>query len=153
MTTRTPSSTIESAIKACVALAGSALVCAGVALAMAPTAAAAAESASVARGRYLVEQVGMCADCHSARDAKGQIVKETNLKGAPIGFKPLMEMPWADAAPPLAGLPGGWTKAQFVTFMTSGKRPDGSSPRPPMPEYRFNRADAAAVADYLAALR
>lgn len=146
-------STLDSAAKACVALAGSALICASVALALAPLPAAAAESASVTRGRYLVERIGMCADCHSARDAKGQIVKETNLKGAPIGFKPLVEMPWADAAPPLAGLPAGWTKAQFAAFMSTGKRPDGSSPRPPMPEYRLDKADAAAVADYLASLK
>lgn len=151
MTTRTSTATFDAAIKACAALAATALVCAGIALMMAP--AAAAERGSVARGRYLVEQVGMCADCHSARDAKGMIVKETNLRGAPIGFKPLAEMPWADTAPSLAGLPSGWTKAQFVTFLGTGKRPDGSTARPPMPEYRLTKADAAAVADYLASLK
>ncbi len=151
MTMATRLATFEATARRCAVLAVTAPIWAAVTLAWATS--AAAEPASVTRGRYLVEQVGMCADCHSARDAKGQIVKETNLKGAPIGFKPLVEMPWADAAPPLAGLPAGWSKAQFVTFMASGKRPDGSSPRPPMPEYRLNRADAAAVADYLASLK
>jgi cytochrome c553 len=151
MTTKPCTATIDTAVKACTALAATALICAGIALMMAP--AAAAEKGSVARGRYLVEQVGMCADCHSARDARGMIVKETNLRGAPIGFKPLAEMPWADTAPPLAGLPSGWTKAQFVTFLSTGKRPDGSAARPPMPEYRLTKADAGAVADYLASLK
>jgi hypothetical protein len=112
-----------------------------------------ADARSVARGRYLVEQVGMCSDCHSARDAKGQIVKETALHGAPLGFKPLVEMPWADVAPPIAGMPAGWTKAQLETFLQTGKRPDGKLPRPPMPEFRFNKADAGAVTDYLASLK
>lgn len=151
MTTRPDTATLDTAVKACTALAATALICAGIALMMAP--AAAGEKGSVARGRYLVEQVGMCADCHSARDARGMIVKETNLRGAPIGFKPLAEMPWADTAPPLAGLPSGWTKAQVVTFLSTGKRADGSTARPPMPEYRLTKADAGAVADYLASLK
>ncbi|MGL4445159.1 MAG: c-type cytochrome [Alsobacter sp.] len=151
MKPRTSTATLDAAVKACTALAATALVCAGIALMLAP--AAAADKGSVARGRYLVEQVGMCADCHSARDAKGMIVRETNLRGAPIGFKPLAEMPGADTAPPLAGMPSGWTRAQLVTFLGNGKRPDGSQARPPMPEYRLTRADAAAVADYLASLK
>ncbi|MHB2166555.1 c-type cytochrome [Alsobacter sp. R-9] len=142
---------LHGAAKACTALAVTALVCAGLALFAAPV--RAAESASVARGRYLVENIGMCSDCHSARDAKGQIVKATALQGAPVGFKPLMEMPWADVAPPIAGLPAGWTKAQMATFLQTGRRPDGSEPRPPMPPYRLSKADAAAAADYLASLK
>ncbi len=141
---------LDSAVRACTPLA--AILAAGAVWALVAPAQA-AETAEVKRGRYLVEQVGMCADCHSARDQKGQIVKATNLQGAPIGFKPLMEMPWGDVAPPIAGLPSGWTRAQFVTFMTTGKRPDGSLPRPPMPEYRLDAADAGAVAAYLQSLR
>lgn len=146
---------LHGAAKACTALAAIALVCAGVALFAAPVRAAesAPGSASSARGRYLVENIGMCSDCHSARDAKGQIVKATALQGAPIGFKPMMEMPWADVAPPIAGLPAGWTKAQMATFLQTGKRPDGSEPRPPMPPYRLSKADAAAAAEYLASLK
>ena len=115
--------------------------------------AALADAATIARGRYLVEQVGMCSDCHSARDPRGQIVKSTLLQGAPLAFKPTVEMPWADVAPGIAGMPSGWTKAQLVTFLQTGKRPNGDMPRPPMPEFRFNKADATAVADYLASLK
>jgi hypothetical protein len=55
------------------------------------------------------------------------------------------------AAPPIAGLPS-MTEAQGVVFLTTGKRPDGSSPRPPMPEFRLNTADASAVVAYLKSL-
>src|SRR5436190_5188705 len=37
----------------------------------------------VSRGRYLVEHVGLCADCHSPRNEKGEFVRELWLKGAP----------------------------------------------------------------------
>ena len=107
---------------------------------------------ALARGKYLVEGVGMCADCHSARNEKGEFIKERWLQGAAITFKSTVPMPaWAEAAPPLAGLPG-WTDAQLVTLLTTGKDQEGKPPEPPMPEYRMTKDDAAAVAAYLRSL-
>jgi mono/diheme cytochrome c family protein len=107
---------------------------------------------AIARGKYIVEGVGMCADCHSPRNEKGEYVKERWLQGAAINFKSTVPMPaWAEAAPPLAGLPG-WTDAQVVTLLTTGKDQQGKPPDPPMPEYRMTREDAAAVAAYLRSL-
>ncbi len=107
---------------------------------------------AVARGKYLVEQVAMCTDCHSPRNEKGEFVRERWLQGAAIAFKPTVPMPaWAEAAPPLAGLPG-WTEGQLVTLLTTGKDQEGKPAEPPMPEYRMTKDDAAAVAAYLASL-
>jgi mono/diheme cytochrome c family protein len=61
-------------------------------------------------------------------------------------------MPWAGTAPPLAGLEG-WTDQQAVKFLTTGIDKDGKNPRPPMPEYRFNRDDAASIVAYLRSLK
>lgn len=109
-------------------------------------------AAKLARGKYLVEQVGLCADCHSPRDQTGQYVKDRWLQGAPLAFAPTVPMPvWAPVAPPLAGLPT-MTEAHAATFLETGLKPDGSRPRPPMPEFRFNAEDAAAVAAYLKSL-
>lgn len=107
---------------------------------------------NVARGKYLVTQVGMCVDCHSPRDQKGQLIEEKALQGAPIMFNPAVEMPWAGTAPPIAGM-DGWTDAQAVKFLTTGVDKDGKRPRPPMPPYRFSRSDAAAVLAYLRSLK
>ena len=107
--------------------------------------------ARLVRGRYLVEHIGLCADCHSPRNEKGEFVRELWLKGAALPFQPTVPMPWSPAAPPIAGLPS-MTEAQAVAFMQTGKRPDGSTPRPPMPEFRFNAADASAVVAYLKSL-
>lgn len=111
-----------------------------------------AANALLVRGRYLVEHVGLCADCHTPRNEKGQFLREQWLKGAALPFQPLVPMPWAPAAPPLAGLPS-LTEEQAIAFMRTGKRPDGSVPRPPMPEFRFSEEDARAVVSYLKSLK
>jgi len=106
-------------------------------------------SSKLAHGRYLVEQVGLCTDCHTPHDDRGQLLKDKQLQGAPIGFKPLGQVPvWADKAPPIAGLPG-WDDAAAINFFTTGIGPNGSPARPPMPPYRFSRQDAEAVTAYL----
>jgi len=109
-------------------------------------------SSKLAHGKYLVEQVGLCGDCHTPRDDRGQPMKDKALEGAPIGFKPIGQVPiWADKAPPIAGLPG-WDNAAAVKFFTTGIGPNGSPARPPMPPYRFSRQDAEAVVVYLRAV-
>lgn len=105
----------------------------------------------VERGRHLVEKVGMCADCHSPRLASGEFDRARWLQGAPLGFKPLMEMPWAAVAPGIAGLPG-YTEEQGTAFLMTGVRPNGAKCLPPMPEYRLSRDEAADVVAYLRSL-
>ncbi len=107
-------------------------------------------SAQVARGKYLVQRVAMCGDCHTPRDDKGMPLPGKDLAGAPLAFKPLAPMPWAATAPGIAGLPG-WKDAQIVTFLTTGKL-DGTAPNPPMPEYRLSAVDARAMVAYLRSL-
>ena len=56
----------------------------------------AASAATVARGKYLVEGIGLCGDCHTPHDEKGEPIKEQWLKGATLPFKPIVPMPvWA----------------------------------------------------------
>lgn len=112
-------------------------------------ASAAEDAALLARGEYIVEKVGLCADCHSPRNERGEFIREAYLGGAALPFAPTVPMPvWAPAAPPIAGLPS-MTKAQAVTFLTTGRKPDGTEARPPMPAFRFNEGDARAVVAYL----
>lgn len=102
------------------------------------------------RGRYLVEHVGLCSDCHSPRDEKGQFVADRWLKGSAIPFQPTVPMPWAPASPQIAGLPS-LTDEQAVHFLCTGELPGGRLPRPPMPPYRFSAEDARSVVAYLRA--
>lgn len=108
---------------------------------------------AVARGRYLVENVIGCADCHSQRDQRGQIVTATHLMGATLPFAPTVPMPaWGAAAPAIVDLPG-YTDEQAVTLFMKGTKPDGQMPRPPMPQFRLNEEDARAVVAYLRSLK
>jgi cytochrome c553 len=114
---------------------------------------ATAGAQSLARGKYIVEGTSMCNDCHTPRDDKGELDLSKALEGAPLGVQPIHPMPWADTAPPIAGLPANYTQAQMVTFLQTGKRPDGSTARPPMPPYRFSRTDALSLTAYLRSLK
>ncbi len=109
-------------------------------------------AASVARGKYLVESVALCGDCHTPRNAKGEPIEEQWLKGATLGFAPTVPMPvWADKAPDIAGLPG-WERDTAIRFLMTGIGKNNLPPRPPMPSYRFNVQDAQAIVAYLKSL-
>jgi mono/diheme cytochrome c family protein len=111
-----------------------------------------ASAATLAHGKYLVEEVGKCGDCHTPDNDKGEPIKEKLLQGAPLGFKPLVPFPgWADTAPAIAGLPG-WERDAAIKFLRTGIGPKGLPLRPPMPDYHLKQADAEAIVAYLKSL-
>jgi len=119
---------------------------------VAQTAKSRTAAARVARGKYLVESVGLCGDCHTPRDGKGEPVKDEWLKGATLDFKPIAPVPvWADKAPAIAGLPG-WEDGAAIKFLMTGIGYNELPRRPPMPQYRFNVQDAQAIVAYLKSL-
>jgi mono/diheme cytochrome c family protein len=110
------------------------------------------ERGSLVRGRYLVERIAICADCHSPRDERGEFVRDRWLGGSPLFFKPTVLIPdWADTAIPIAGLPG-WSEADAIKFFATGIDLGGKPARPPMPGLRLTEKDSAAVAAYLKSL-
>ena len=112
-----------------------------------------ADKSQIARGEYLVKGIAGCADCHTPMNEKGEFVPGQWLKGAKLTFGPLVKFPaWADTAPNIAGL-DGWDTEKAVQLLMTGKDPSGQPPRPPMPQYRMNRGDAAAVVAYLKSLK
>jgi mono/diheme cytochrome c family protein len=111
-----------------------------------------AAAARIAQGKYLVDQVAMCGDCHTPFGEKGEPIKEQYLKGTALSFKPIAPMPvWAEKSPNIAGLPG-WSKGDAIKFFMTGVAYNGLPGRPPMPRYRFNQADAEAIVAYLQSL-
>ncbi|HME34216.1 MAG TPA: c-type cytochrome [Candidatus Sulfotelmatobacter sp.] len=111
-----------------------------------------ASAAKLARGKYLVVDIGLCGDCHTPHNDKGEPVKEQTLKGATLDFKPVAPVPvWADKAPAIAGLPG-WEDGAAIKFLMTGVAYNGLPRRPPMPQYRFNVQDAQAIVAYLKSL-
>jgi mono/diheme cytochrome c family protein len=129
------------------------LVAGTVLLAVARLSFAAAPEGQIARGGYLVNHAAMCVQCHTPRDANGELDHAQLFKGAPISVRsPFPKQTWAFVAPAIAGLPG-WTDHSAVTLLNSGRRPNGYAPRRPMPPFRLTREDAEAVVAYLRSLR
>ena len=111
-----------------------------------------ADRIEVERGRYLVEEVAKCAECHTPRNARGELDHEAWLQGAPIWIMPVRPIPnWADRAPALAGFPS-FTEEEGERVLEKGSGPEGETLRPPMHIYHMSHADARAIIAYLKSL-
>jgi mono/diheme cytochrome c family protein len=113
------------------------------------------DDALVKKGEYLVNKVGMCGNCHTPRNAKGELDLTKSLQGAPIGFAPKEKIKeWMDESPDLtkSGLIGDWGDDKMIKFLTTGLDPKGEKPNLPMPAYRLNADDARAVTAYIRSL-
>ncbi|MGO9590655.1 MAG: hypothetical protein ACLP3K_11510 [Candidatus Acidiferrales bacterium] len=119
--------------------------------AKASTAAPASQS-QIDHGRYLVEDVGMCEECHTPRDDSGNLDESRRLQGAAIWITPVHPTTnWAMRAPALAGFPG-FSDAQGEQILENGIGPNGLAIQPPMHIYHMTPADAQAVIAYLRSL-
>jgi len=119
-----------------------------------PTAAQGASRATgnLEHGRYLVEQVIMCWQCHSARDAQGTLIAGTKFRGGAMPVRPTFTADWPNQIPRIAGLPG-YDDEQAMRLLTQvAIRWDGRQLRPPMPPFRMSQQDAADVIAYLRSL-
>lgn len=105
----------------------------------------------LARGRYLVEGIAGCGNCHTPQGPKGPIPGKRlagGLKIAEPGFTAFSTNITPDRE---TGI-GTWTLAQIVTAIRQGRRPDGSLIGPVMPValYRgISDRDVLAMAIYL----
>lgn len=105
----------------------------------------------VRRGRYLVEVIGSCSNCHTPKGPKGDIAS-LHLAG---GFK-IVEAFGTAVAPNITpdkktGI-GTWTDAEIIRAIREGKAKDGSTLGPPMPFYLYRHmadSDVKAIVAYL----
>jgi len=103
-------------------------------------------------GKYLAEHVAMCVECHSGRDAQGNIIESELFLGGAIPVAPAWANDWANRAPRNRGLPG-YTDAEAMRLLTQGAiGRDGRQLRAPMPRFRMTPQDAADVIAFLRSL-
>jgi mono/diheme cytochrome c family protein len=105
------------------------------------------------RGRYLVESLGHCAECHSPRNVLGGIVAGRRFAGGP---NPTGKGRVPNITPDDSGI-GKWTQKDIVELLDSGLTPDGDSVGSSMAEVVRNMAelqpsDREAIATYLKTL-
>ena len=104
---------------------------------------------AVGRGRYLVEDVAVCSQCHTPHLSPSSLDRMKWLQGAPLWLNPAMPAGnWPLEAPRIAGIVPG-TDEEMVRLLTTGIWRDGNRLRPPMPQFRMSREDAEAVVAYL----
>ncbi len=105
------------------------------------------------RGRYLVDALGHCAECHSPRTLLGGIDSDRYLAGNPDG-------PDGDKVPGITGAKGkggigGWSDGDLTLFLETGLTPEGDVAGGAMGEVVRNTTskltadDRAAIAAYL----
>jgi len=103
----------------------------------------------VARGKYIVESVAVCGQCHTPRDSEGNPDRNRWLQGSPLPYMPPKPDPnWPLSAPRIAGNPPA-NDADMVKLLTTGIWTTGTRLRFPMPQFRMDRKDAEAVVAYL----
>ncbi|WP_417843220.1 c-type cytochrome [Thalassospira sp.] len=107
----------------------------------------------LARGRYLVEGAGHCAECHSPRTIAGNIPSDMRFSGGPqvsgVGYYP-------NITPSETGI-GSWTANEITNYLKSGVSPVGQIAAGDMAEVientsQLSTADRYAIAVYLKTL-
>jgi mono/diheme cytochrome c family protein len=111
-----------------------------------------------ARGKYLVEEVARCQECHTPKLPDGQFNREKWLKGATLNVQPIDAVKgWHKTSPDLTSSgrlwQGRWGQAALVKLLSTGLGPGGNPADPPMPTYKMTQDDAEAVVEYLKSLK
>ncbi|WP_188966816.1 cytochrome c [Neoroseomonas lacus] len=105
----------------------------------------------LARGRYLVESIAGCGNCHTPKGPQGDLPGLALAGGQVFDEQPFRAVASNITPDPDTGI-GRWTDAQIARAIREGIRPDGRIIGPPMPIelYRgISDNDLAAMVAYL----
>lgn len=109
--------------------------------------------AEVARGKYIVENVAMCPQCHTPRNSDGTLDHAHELQGTAEFFQPPHpDDNWPLKAPRIGGNPPA-NDQDMIRLLTTGIWTDGKTLRLPMMPFRMSEADAKAVLAYLKSVK
>jgi mono/diheme cytochrome c family protein len=110
-----------------------------------------AQGTPLERGRYLVETIAACGNCHTPKGPQGDLPGLALAGGLVFDEAPFRAVAQNITPDPETGI-GRWTDAQIARAIREGIRPDGSLIGPPMPFelYRgISDNDLAAMVAYL----
>jgi mono/diheme cytochrome c family protein len=114
------------------------------------------QDARMERGKYLVEEVARCQECHTPKTPDGGFDRAQWMKGATLNVVPSAPITgWHQKSPVITStspLWQRWGQDGFVKFLETAKNPRGGKAGPPMPAYTFKADDAEAIAAYLKTL-
>jgi mono/diheme cytochrome c family protein len=109
-------------------------------------------------GRYLAEEVGKCAECHTPKNEKGELDRSKWMKGKVMEYQPIDTIKdWHKTSPDLTPSGRLWNRwggePALVKYLMTGLTPKGTMAGPPMPTYKLKREDAEAIVEYLKTLK
>lgn len=112
---------------------------------------AGAEESPIERGRYLMNSIVACGNCHTPQGPDGPLPGMELAGGTPIELPGFLAYAPNITPDSETGI-GDWTDAQIIIAIREGKRPDGTTIGPPMPigMYRgMSDKDVRAIVTYL----
>ena len=130
---------------------------AALALAMAPAAAQTPPQSPIDRGKYLVEGILTCGNCHTPRGAGGVLDTARRHAGGPQVWETTeYRVHPSNITPDQQTGVGAWSAGEVKAAIRDGKRPGGQQLSPQMPSayYRiFAPSDLDAVVAYMQSLK
>jgi mono/diheme cytochrome c family protein len=131
------------------------LVCSA-ALTLAAGASVMGQDANIQRGKYVVEEVARCQECHSPKLASGDFDRAKWLKGATLNVAPISPIAgWHATSPDITSTSALWQRwgdDGMAKFLETAANPRGGKAGAPMPAYHISHEDAVAVVAYLKSL-
>jgi mono/diheme cytochrome c family protein len=116
-----------------------------------------APQSGVERGRYLVEHVAFCGDCHTPRNS--MLIPQPVLYLAGAKKSPVLNVEIPNITPDKETGIGGWSRNDIAELLLTGTKPDLDNVQGLMSEVveagykNMKREDALAIADYLKTVR
>lgn len=115
-----------------------------------------AQDANAPSGKYLVEEVARCQECHTPKTDSGEFDKVKWLKGAKQSVAPIGQIPgWHAQSPDITSTSALWQRwgdDGLVKFLETASNPRGGKAGAPMPAYMLKHEDAVAIVAYLKSL-
>jgi mono/diheme cytochrome c family protein len=116
----------------------------------------AAQDSRQPRGKYLVEEIARCQECHTPRTETNDFDRAKWMKGATLVATPSTPIQgWHQKSPDITSTSPLWQRwgdAGVVKFLETAKNPRGGGAGAPMPAYTLSHEDAEAIAAYLKSL-
>lgn len=109
-------------------------------------------TAQLERGKYLVETIAGCGNCHTPHNPDGTLNQSMALAGAYVITEPEFRAVAPNITPDMETGIGSWSEDDIVHALRNGIRPDGRVLGPPMSFAWYRRmsdTDAYAIAAYI----
>jgi hypothetical protein len=79
---------------------------------------------AIERGDYLVNTILACGNCHTPRDANGELIKDKTMSGGRLFSTPAFVVTTSNITPDVETGIGSWTDAEIKRALIEGIRPE-----------------------------